>query len=82
MREDAVSREGLRGPFRLGVEAPLSGEQAVLGKGMLNGAKLAAKQLNGEGGILGPGTWSPYTFDSVNFLADGSRKRTGPTPAS
>lgn len=41
------------GPFRLGLEAPLSGEQAVLGKGMLNGARMAVKQLNQSGGILG-----------------------------
>jgi branched-chain amino acid transport system substrate-binding protein len=41
------------GPFRLGLEAPLSGEQSVLGKGMLNGARMAARQLNQEGGILG-----------------------------
>jgi branched-chain amino acid transport system substrate-binding protein len=40
------------GPFRLGLEAPLSGEQAVLGKGMLNGARLAARRLNEKGGIL------------------------------
>ncbi|HZK15717.1 MAG TPA: branched-chain amino acid ABC transporter substrate-binding protein [Solirubrobacterales bacterium] len=41
------------GPFRLGLEAPLSGEQSVLGEGMLNGTRMAAKQLNEEGGILG-----------------------------
>jgi branched-chain amino acid transport system substrate-binding protein len=39
--------------FRLGVEAPLSGEQAVLGEGMLKGAELAATQLNDEDGIHG-----------------------------
>jgi branched-chain amino acid transport system substrate-binding protein len=39
--------------FRLGLEAPLSGEQSVLGKGMLKGAELAATQLNAENGILG-----------------------------
>jgi branched-chain amino acid transport system substrate-binding protein len=39
--------------FRVGVEAPLSGEQSVLGKGMLRGAELAATQLNSENGILG-----------------------------
>jgi len=39
--------------FRVGLEAPLSGEQATLGKGMLRGAQLAAAQLNGNGGILG-----------------------------
>lgn len=39
--------------FRVGVEAPLSGEQAVLGEGMLKGAELAAAQLNEGDGILG-----------------------------
>ncbi len=39
--------------FRVGLEAPLSGDQSVLGKGMLNGAQLAAAQLNTHGGILG-----------------------------
>jgi branched-chain amino acid transport system substrate-binding protein len=39
--------------FRLGLEAPLSGELSVLGEGMLKGAELAATQLNEDGGILG-----------------------------
>jgi branched-chain amino acid transport system substrate-binding protein len=39
--------------FRVGLEAPLSGEQSVLGKGMLKGAELAAEQLNAGDGILG-----------------------------
>jgi branched-chain amino acid transport system substrate-binding protein len=39
--------------FRVGLEAPLSGEQAVLGEGMLKGAELAAAQLNEGNGILG-----------------------------
>jgi branched-chain amino acid transport system substrate-binding protein len=39
--------------FRVGLEAPLSGEQSVLGKGMLKGAELAATQLNAGEGILG-----------------------------
>ena len=39
--------------FRLGLEAPLSGEQAVLGEGMLKGAQLAAARLNESGGIDG-----------------------------
>lgn len=39
--------------FRLGLEAPLSGDQSVLGEGMLNGARLAAARLNRRGGILG-----------------------------
>ena len=39
--------------FRLGLEAPLSGEQSVLGVGMLKGAELAATQLNAGNGIEG-----------------------------
>ncbi len=40
--------------FRVGLEAPLSGEQATIGQGMLKGAQLAAEQLNAaQGGILG-----------------------------
>jgi branched-chain amino acid transport system substrate-binding protein len=39
--------------FRLGLEAPLSGEQSVLGEGMLKGAELAASKLNAGDGILG-----------------------------
>jgi branched-chain amino acid transport system substrate-binding protein len=36
---------------RIGLEAPLTGDQSVLGKGMLKGAQLAARQLNARGGI-------------------------------
>jgi branched-chain amino acid transport system substrate-binding protein len=39
--------------FRVGLEAPLSGEQSTLGKGMLKGAELAAAKLNEESGIEG-----------------------------
>lgn len=45
--------EGSSDTFRVGLEAPLSGEQAVLGKGMLKGAELAVEQLNAKGGIDG-----------------------------
>jgi branched-chain amino acid transport system substrate-binding protein len=41
------------GTFRVGLEAPLSGEQSVLGEGMLKGAELAASKLNEKDGILG-----------------------------
>ncbi len=49
------SGTGTEGPgsFRLGLEAPLSGEQSVLGQGMLKGAELAAERLNQKGGIEG-----------------------------
>ena len=45
--------EGDSDTFRVGLEAPLSGEQSVLGQGMLKGAQLAAAELNADGGILG-----------------------------
>ncbi|HEY8216666.1 MAG TPA: branched-chain amino acid ABC transporter substrate-binding protein [Acidimicrobiia bacterium] len=38
---------------RIGVEAPLTGDQATLGKGMLKGAQLAARRLNERDGIGG-----------------------------
>jgi branched-chain amino acid transport system substrate-binding protein len=41
------------GKVRIGLEAPLSGDLQTLGEGMLNGAKLAADQLNADGGLLG-----------------------------
>lgn len=39
--------------FRIGLEAPLSGSQAELGKGMLAGAEFAAAELNKDGGFDG-----------------------------
>ncbi len=39
--------------IRIGLEAPISGSLSELGQGMLNGAKQAAAQLNGNGGIGG-----------------------------
>jgi branched-chain amino acid transport system substrate-binding protein len=50
---DSDTETGSSDTFRLGLEAPLSGEQSVLGKGMLKGAELAATQLNESGGIEG-----------------------------
>ena len=41
------------GTIRIGVEGPLTGSQQETGIGMLNGALLAAKQLNAKGGIAG-----------------------------
>jgi branched-chain amino acid transport system substrate-binding protein len=38
---------------RIGLEAPLTGDQSILGQGMLNGAELAADQINADGGIDG-----------------------------
>ena len=39
--------------WRIGLEAPLSGDLKTLGQGMLNGAKLAADQINADGGLKG-----------------------------
>jgi len=39
--------------LRIGLEAPLTGELAELGAGMLNGAKQAAAKLNSAGGVNG-----------------------------
>lgn len=49
---DSSSDDSGSDTFRVGLEAPLSGEQSVLGEGMLKGAELAATQLNEDGGIL------------------------------
>ncbi len=38
--------------YRIGLEAPLSGDQQNLGVGMLDGAKLAAAEINARGGLL------------------------------
>ena len=46
-------REALLDPLVIGLEAPLSGAQRNNGLDMWRGAKLAAEQLNREGGILG-----------------------------
>lgn len=40
-----------KGTYKIGLEAPLSGDQQTLGLGMLNGAKLAADQINASGGL-------------------------------
>ena len=60
--------------WRIGLEAPLSGDQSALGKGMLEGAQLAATQLNAEGGLLGKSVffnheWVPYELRQ-NFLLE------------
>lgn len=39
--------------WRIGLEAPLSGDTANLGQGMLKGAQLAADEINADGGVLG-----------------------------
>ena len=39
--------------IRIGLEGPLTGSQKETGIGMLDGARMAAKQLNAKGGILG-----------------------------
>jgi branched-chain amino acid transport system substrate-binding protein len=40
-------------PVRIGLEGPLTGDQKSIGIGMLDGAKLAAAEMNARGGLLG-----------------------------
>ncbi len=40
-------------PWRIGLEGPITGSQAAVGTGMLDGAILAAENLNAHGGLLG-----------------------------
>lgn len=51
--DDDDSSEDDSDKIRIGLEAPLSGDLQTLGEGMLNGAELAADQLNADGGLLG-----------------------------
>src|SRR5262245_40855358 len=39
--------------WRIGLEGPLTGSQSDVGIGMLEGAQLAAQQINAAGGVLG-----------------------------
>jgi branched-chain amino acid transport system substrate-binding protein len=41
-------------PILIGVSAPLTGDNAGTGQESLNGAKLAAKQINAKGGRSRP----------------------------
>ncbi len=49
----AVQDSSARPTWRIGLEAPLTGDQSTLGQGMLEGAQLAAAQANAAGGVLG-----------------------------
>jgi branched-chain amino acid transport system substrate-binding protein len=40
-------------PVRIGLEGPLTGDQKSIGIGMLDGARLAAAEVNARGGMLG-----------------------------
>ena len=39
--------------WKIGLEGPLTGSQSDIGIGMLEGAQLAAKEINAAGGVLG-----------------------------
>lgn len=49
----ACSSGGSAQTWKVGLEAPLTGDQATLGQGMLQGALLAADEINNAGGVLG-----------------------------
>lgn len=50
---DLRAEEGAGGPIKIGAIIPLTGGGASLGKSELNGAMLAMKQINGNGGVNG-----------------------------
>jgi branched-chain amino acid transport system substrate-binding protein len=50
---DDDSSESDSDSWRIGLEAPLTGDLQTLGEGMLNGAELAAEQINADGGLEG-----------------------------
>jgi ABC-type branched-subunit amino acid transport system substrate-binding protein len=41
--------------WKIGLQAPITGDLAQLGEGMLEGAQLAADEINDDGGLLGKG---------------------------
>ena len=47
------SGAGTSDPVRIGLEGPLSGDQKSIGVGMLDGARLAAAEINARGGLAG-----------------------------
>ncbi len=49
----ADSSDSSDSTVRIGLEAPLTGDQKSIGIGMLDGAKLAASEMNARGGLLG-----------------------------
>lgn len=49
----AVDAASTGSTVRIGLEAPLSGDQKAIGEGMLRGVQLAANDLNAKGGIGG-----------------------------
>jgi branched-chain amino acid transport system substrate-binding protein len=62
------SRSG--GVVRIGVAQPLSGPLASIGGDMLNGAKLAAEDINKAGGVRIGGTYRKVEIVSVDDRAD------------
>lgn len=44
---------GSKDPIRIGVVEPLTGTYAALGGNEVNGARMAAEEINGKGGVLG-----------------------------
>ena len=52
--------------WKIGLEAPLTGDQSTLGQGMLKGAQLAATQINSSGGVLGKNVEIVQIDDAAN----------------
>jgi branched-chain amino acid transport system substrate-binding protein len=47
------SDDNKTGSWKIGLQAPITGDLAQLGEGMLEGAQLAAAEINEDGGLLG-----------------------------
>lgn len=47
------SDDSKSGSWKIGLQAPITGDLAQLGEGMLEGAQLAAAEINEDGGLLG-----------------------------
>lgn len=84
------SNGGSTGPLTIGLIGPLTGARAAVGAGMVTGANLALKVINGHGGVLGhkvklvvqddaadPGDAVPAAQKEIN--SDGIVAMVGPT---
>ena len=70
---NATATPALTGTVRIGVEAPITGDQSVTGEGMIRGANLAADQLNAKGGINGKKVVIVPIDDEANPKIAGAR---------
>ena len=56
------------GTFKLGTIGPLTGDAAIYGQAVANGAKIAVDEINAAGGAI------QFEFQSQDDVADGEKK--------